>query len=325
MHTEHSHLILRERSGLVGANHRGGTHRFASVHLAHQVLVLEHTVHTQRQRECHAHRKPLRHTHHNERDGKHHRFHEIFNSGQQLERPVLCHAIHYHTPHDNGGTSHETTAGNEFAQFVELAHERRFGIVLDFCVFVDTAVFRGIAHSLHTHHAIALLHIRATQEFVDRISRRTFGIFGIYRLVANHRFASERTFVHAQRHAFKQNAVGRHFLARFHQHDIAHHHIAAWHLHDGALSASLSQGHATHHLHRHIVVDFVEHVKLFIGIILHQKSHQRGKNDGEENAERLKQRLKALARNVEQFIKSNTHRQHQCHKQDDDQWVVECG
>ena len=42
-------------------------------------------------------------------------------------------------------------------QLVELAHERRFGIVLDFCVFVDAAVFRGIAHSLHTHHAIALV------------------------------------------------------------------------------------------------------------------------------------------------------------------------
>ena len=43
------HPVLRKRSGLVGADDRHGTHRFAGVHLAHEIVGFEHPPHRERQ------------------------------------------------------------------------------------------------------------------------------------------------------------------------------------------------------------------------------------------------------------------------------------
>ena len=65
------HLILSQRTGLVGTDYSSGTHRFTGVELTHQVVFTQHTPHAQRQADRHAHRQPLRHGHHNQRNGQH--------------------------------------------------------------------------------------------------------------------------------------------------------------------------------------------------------------------------------------------------------------
>ena len=51
----HAHTVLSERSGFVGTNHSGGSHRFASVEMAHEVVGLEQAAHTIGQAQCDGH------------------------------------------------------------------------------------------------------------------------------------------------------------------------------------------------------------------------------------------------------------------------------
>ena len=51
----HAHTVLRERSGFVGTNHSGGSHRFASVEMAHEVVGLKQAAHTIGQTQCDSH------------------------------------------------------------------------------------------------------------------------------------------------------------------------------------------------------------------------------------------------------------------------------
>ena len=69
----HLHHILRESTSFVGAYNRGCTHSLAGVHLAHKVICLEHTVHTQREAQRYAHRQALGHRDHDKR----YRYHKI--------------------------------------------------------------------------------------------------------------------------------------------------------------------------------------------------------------------------------------------------------
>ena len=65
------HLVLRERTSFIGTNNSGSAHRFARMHLAHQVVGREHTLHTQSKAEGNAHGKPFGDSHHNYRYSNH--------------------------------------------------------------------------------------------------------------------------------------------------------------------------------------------------------------------------------------------------------------
>ena len=190
-------------------------------------------------------------------------------------------------------------------------------------ILIHPTVFRVVAHRRHTHHTLALAHTRATQQHIGGIGRGGVGSRSVSRFVAYFRFAGKRTFVHAQRNALNQFAVGRDFFARFHQHDVAHHNVAARHLHNGAPAACLAERHVAHHLHRHIVADFIEHIKFSVGIIFHQKSHQSGKHNGAKYAQGLQERFPSLARQIVQFVDGDAHRKGKSHQQNDNERVVE--
>ena len=70
-HVGHLHLVLRQRTRLVGAYHRNGAHCLAGMQLAHKVVVLEHAAHVESQAERNGHRHTLGHRHHDERNGHH--------------------------------------------------------------------------------------------------------------------------------------------------------------------------------------------------------------------------------------------------------------
>ena len=65
------HLVLRECSGLVRANHGGGAHRFASVQLSHKIVLFQHLTHAESQTDGDAHRKSFGNGNDNQGDGKH--------------------------------------------------------------------------------------------------------------------------------------------------------------------------------------------------------------------------------------------------------------
>ena len=69
----HSHLVLRESSGLIGTNHRSRTHRFASMHFTNQIIIRQHTLHTHRQTERDTHRQSFGDSHDDNRNSYHRR------------------------------------------------------------------------------------------------------------------------------------------------------------------------------------------------------------------------------------------------------------
>ena len=81
----HTHLVLRQCACLVGAYHCCGPHRLASVHLAYEVVGLEHASHAVRQTQCHRHRQTLGHRNHNQCDGYHERLEHIGDERQPFE------------------------------------------------------------------------------------------------------------------------------------------------------------------------------------------------------------------------------------------------
>ena len=80
----HTHLVLRERSRLVGADDGAGAHRLAGVHLTHEVVGLEHPPHAVSQTQRHGHRQTLGHGDHDERDGNHQRIECVGDEVGQL-------------------------------------------------------------------------------------------------------------------------------------------------------------------------------------------------------------------------------------------------
>mmetsp|Transcript_14580 Transcript_14580/g.42639 ORF Transcript_14580/g.42639 Transcript_14580/m.42639 type:complete len:364 (-) Transcript_14580:1478-2569(-) len=60
----HTHRVLGQRAGLVGADGRCACHRLACVQMAHEVVVLEHALDAERQRKRDRKRQALRHRHH---------------------------------------------------------------------------------------------------------------------------------------------------------------------------------------------------------------------------------------------------------------------
>ena len=103
---------------------------------------------------------------------------------------------------------------------------------------------------------------------------------------AHHRFAGERTLVDAQRGAAQQQSVGGNFLAGFKHHYIAFHE---------QLTRYFSHFSAANHLHRHLVVNFIEKFEFFVGIQLHQEAHHRGKQHRHKYAYRFEKGLEACA------------------------------
>ena len=100
-------------------------------------------------------------------------------------------------------------------------------------------------------------------------------------------------------------AIGRHLVAGFENHDVAHHNVFTGHRCDISVAK---------HLHGHIVVHLIEHLKFFVGIHFHEETHESGKSDGDENAKRLKEHSCRLAKS-HHFIARNANGKHQGHEQ----------
>ena len=217
------------------------------MHLAHQVVVAQHSSHAQCQAQRNAHRQPFGHTHHNQRDGKHHRGEHIFNKLKQIPR-VVDNEIGEHPTHKQQRCSPIAKPRNGFAQTLKLLHKRCFHTVVDLRSRVHLAIFGGIAHASHLHGAMSINHRGATKQLVGGIGGFVVEILFAMRL-AHHWLACEGALVDAQRAACHQHTIGWHFFARFEHHHIANHQLAPQQVAHLAVA---------HHLNADLVVDLVE-------------------------------------------------------------------
>ena len=70
-HLIHAHQILRQRSRLIGTDNSSCSHSLTGMHLAHEVIGLEHTAHTVSQAQSDSHWQSLRHSHNHKCYGNH--------------------------------------------------------------------------------------------------------------------------------------------------------------------------------------------------------------------------------------------------------------
>ena len=272
----HAHPVLGERARLVGADDRHGTHRFAGVHLAHEIVGFEHPPHRERQREGDAHRQPFGNGH----DDHRHRDHEAVEHdahhvgprriGQPFDEEGLA---------DQNDEDQHRQRDAHFADLprkaCQLAVQRRLFAALDGRLFGDAARFGGVADGRDDHAAVSVAHGRAAQQPVGGVGR-----FGVEELLVDvlrrFGFARERRLVHLQRYRFDQFAVGRHRLARFEAYEVADDDFAARNLAHHASSA---------YLDGLLVVYTVEPAEPPHGVPLEEKSHAGGQQDGAEDAD----------------------------------------
>ena len=273
-----THLILRERARLVGANHGGCAHRFAGMHLAHEALGFQHAPHAHGERERDAHGQALGHGDDNQRHGNHHRLQHLGEERQPLEAAggIHIYKIKEHaTRHDEcgHGVAHLRDNG---AESVELVVERRFYRVVDLRRHEYAPVFRLVAHGGDAHHAVPVHHRRAAQGMVGGVGGIFVKIFFAHGLF-HQRLACECGFVDLQGNGFDEFAVGGDFVARIEDYDVAHHDVALRHFRDGAVLAA-------HHLHGVFVAHLVENVERPVGADLKPEGDARGEDNGEEDA-----------------------------------------
>ena len=274
------HEVLGEGAGLVGAYYRDGAHGLAGVHLAHEVVGLQHAAHVEGKAQGDAHGKPLRYGYDYQCDGHH----EILEHDVGYVEPLLPagHGIHAEVgievlageDEEREDGYREAGAPDELCKARQLDVERGLFEALLGGLACHLAYFRGVADAVDAHDAVAVGDGGAAHDGIGGI-----GGFGIEcRLVdglVDHQLAGERRFVDLQRHCFQQRAVGGDFVACVEQDGVAHDNILAGYLLDLAVADDRYGG---------LLAHCVEKVELAPRIIFEIEAYAGGEENGEKDA-----------------------------------------
>ena len=274
----HVHPVLREGSGLVGADHRHRPHRLAGVHLAHEVVGPEHPPHGHGQRQRDRHGQSLGNGHHDDGHRNHEDMEHLLRNGQPVlfEQVAQKERLAQHDAEDQN-RKRDAHPADELREPRQLPVERRLLVVLHGGLLRDAPRLRGVAHGRDDHHAVTVRDGRAAHHDIRRIGGLRIEMRLVHGLV-HLGFARQGRFVDLQRHGLHQLAVGGDRLAALDVNHVAHDHLAARNLADRTVA---------HHLHRHVVIDPVEPPETPLGVPLEPESDAGGQNDGADNADRL--------------------------------------
>ena len=287
--------------------------------LAHQIVALEHTAHVECKGKGNGHGQSFGHGHHYKRD----RHHEVTQHHLGHTQIIVCmpNRLRENVVTEKNGKCRHGNTGAHLAyhrrQTVELHVERRLNRRMFCGVAGHTPYLGGIPHGGHHHTSAAAHHHCRSQHYVGGICG--FIVFavhgggtrdGLITVVGRHifiynGFTGKGRLVYLQVDSLDEPSVGRHLITNF-----QHHHIA----HDNVTAGNLAHTPVAHHLHRLLLTDGSEHVKLSCGITLKIKTYARGKEDGKEDAYRLDK----LALN-----KGKPQRHHRRHKKDAYDGIVE--
>ena len=274
----HTHLIARQRTGLIRADHRNGPHRFAGVHLAHEIVRLEHPAHIDRQRQRHAHRQSFGNCHDDQRDSHHKVLQHPFGNRDPVGFQQSSEKKSFDQQRDERqhGQRDSRTA-DQFRQPSQLQVQRRLLLTLDRRLFGHLAELGSIPHLLYDHHPVTFDHRRPPQHLVRRIGRIVVEMGRIGRLV-DHRLAGQRRFVDFERHGLMQPSVGGNLLSALENHHIPHHDVLFGNLHHLSVPDNLD---------RRIVVRAVEQVEFAHRIVFEPKGDARCQENRTEDSDRL--------------------------------------
>ena len=200
--------VLRQRSGLVAADHGDRAERLDAGQSAYQRVLARHAMRTEGESDRHDRGQRLRNRRNGEADGR-----------QEHQR-------HRFAARDAGGEDHgadrqhgEREAPPEAckpllqgrARFARLLHQAG-----------DRAELRRAARADDEAERAAAGRVRAGVRHVATVGERGVGRAGQQRfLVDRHRFAGQRRLVDAQRGGLDETEVGRHFRAGLQPHDVA--------------------------------------------------------------------------------------------------------
>ena len=270
------HPVLGKRTGLIGTNHRNGPHRFAGVHLAHQVIRLQHPTHRQRQRERDTHRQPLRNSHHDQSHRNHKNTQQLLGSPDPIARRKLaaqvCLGEHRYEDRNRHCNTDLTDHPRKTRQL--LIQRRRlfagYGRLLGY-----PPRFGAVAHSLDDHLAVTVHDGRTAQQRIGRIGRLGIEKAFVGSLV-HLRLARQRRFIDLERYGLHQLTVRRDRFAILDIHQVAHDHIASGHL--GHLPVADD-------LDRNVVIHQIEPLEPPHGVQFEEKADTSGQNDGADNSD----------------------------------------
>ena len=271
----HMHAVLGERAGLVGADDRHGAHRLAGVHLAHEVVGLEHPPHGHRQRQRDRHRKPLGNRHDDDGHRNHEDLQDVLGDRQPVavEQPAHEDRLTQHHAEDQHRQEDAQTA-DQAREARQLAVERRLFVVLHGSLLRHPPGLRRVAHGRDDHHAVTVRHGRTPQHGIRRVGRLGVEV-GLVDGFVHLGFAREGRFVDFQRHGLDQFAVGRDRLAALDVDHVAGNDVAAGDFADRTLA---------HHLDGDVVVDLIQPPEAPLGVPLEPEADACGEDDGTDDA-----------------------------------------
>jgi len=272
----HLHLVLGKRTGFIGTDHGNGTHGFAGMELADQIVRLQHSSHVERQGKGNRHRQSLRHRHHNQGNSHHEVFqHDFCHIEIILAAPCRIGEDIVNQEDEEGcHRYYRAYLGNHLCQLVELhvkrcLHRSLFGRFLRHLTNLGS-----IAHGSNHELASAIHHHGRTEDDVARIG----SIATAFQRFLGNGFARQGRFIHLQVVADDEFAIGRHLVAHFHEHYISHHHIMARNLHHLTIAA---------HLYRLLFAECRKQIKLLSRIALKVEAHGGSKENCHEDTDGL--------------------------------------
>ena len=326
-HLFHGHAVLRKGARLVCTDYRGGTHRLAGMHLAHQVVGLEHAAHAVGKAQRYCHRQPFGNGNDDERYGYHDGLEHIGDEADKTERlgqeevGKTCH-------HDERGDE-VGQLGNKTAKTLQLLVERRLHAVVYLSCREHLAVLRSITHMVYLEDAVAFHHLRAAQHDMGGIGRpiQTNVLPSLFRVETEggffwagteggflgNRLTRKARLVDHERSRLYEGAVGRYLHTRLQTHDVAHDNLTLGYLVPLAV---------TEHLNGFVVVDLVEKCKLTVCLIFEKECKTCCQEDGDEDADGLEEDRMPFTE-CKKFIEADADAENAGNEEDDDERIGE--
>ena len=275
------------------------------MHLAHQIVGLQHAAHAQCQTQRNAHGQTFGHGHHHEGDG----YHEVVqNVLYVVEVPNLS-----SVEEDLGGEYQEGQCGygvarlaDDAGQTFQLQLQGSVQIVVHLCTLIHFAVFCGIAYGHYLHYAVSVHHGCATHYVVGRVGGFCVEL-GLYDSLGNQWLASQCGLVHLQRDGFQQDTVGRNLIAGAKHDDISHHDVC---------SGGLADVPVAYYRHGNVVVHLIQYLKGLGRLGFEKETYGACQHYGKEDAHGLDEGLQALLVGAPAMNGRDDHGQHPGKEQD---------
>ena len=250
----HHHLVSRERTGLVGADHGNRTDRLDRRQTAHDRVAPGHCLHAYGERDRHDGREPFRYCGDGNTDYDHEHFREC----------VVAHVVAVDEEQASNDEDQECEPPREM---IHLLHERRGDLLHVGEKPADPADFRRPPRGDNHAPRGTLGDERAGPQHGPAVAERRIVRDRPHRLVDRNRFTRQHRFLGGKATCLEQAHVGGNLVARLQQHDVARHEIRAVHRHTATVpqDRGMRRQHVADGRHRLLRLAFLDEADHGIG------------------------------------------------------------